>query len=188
MSTTAIQKMVAEHFESLSPELQRAARWVSRHGSSLALHSIRDSARAAEVTPATMTRLARRLGFDGFDGLRAPFQRELAGSAVEVEFSRPAGRRRGKNSVAAAVDSLNNSQQANVASVVSLNAAGAIEEAARCMLDAPQVFFLGLRVCHGVAVYQSYAYGLLRRGGDRNRRHPERSKRRASAAAASWWR
>lgn len=165
MSTNAIQKMIAEHFESLSPELQRAARWVSRHGSSLALHSMRDSARAAEVTPATMTRLARRLGFDGFDGLRAPFQRELAGSATGIDFSRPAWRRRGKNSVAAAVDSLNTLQQANVASVVSLNPVGAIEETARCMLEAPQVFFLGLRVCHGVAIYLSYAYGLLSDNG-----------------------
>lgn len=161
MPTNAIQQMIADHFDSLSPELQRAARWVSRHGSSLALYSMRDSARAAEVSPATMTRLARRLGFDGFEGLRAPFRRELADSAPGGSFSRTMRRRRGSNAVAEAVDSLNTLQQANVASVISLNPAGAIEEAARCLLDANQVYFLGLRVCHGVATYLSYAYGLL---------------------------
>ncbi len=161
MTTHSIQKVIADNFESLSPELQRAARWVSRHGSSLALHSMRDSARAAEVTPATMTRLARRLGFDGFDGLRAPFRSELAGSAIGGEFSRTARRRRGSSAVADAVELLNMLQQANVASVISLNPAGAIDDAAQALLDAEQVHFLGLRVCHGVATYLSYAYGLL---------------------------
>lgn len=157
--------MIAEHFDQLSPELQRAARWVSRHGSSLALNSMRDSARAAEVTPATMTRLARRLGFDGFEALRAPFRRELTGSAVGIDINRAPRRRRIGNAVAEAVDALNLLQQANVASVVGLNPGGAIADAAGCLLEATQVHFLGLRVCHGVAVYLAYAYGLLSDNG-----------------------
>ena len=165
MSPNAIQQMIAERFESLSPELQRAARWVARHGSALALHSMRDSARAAEVSPATMTRLARRLGFDGFEQLRAPFRRELAGAASGAEFERMLQQRCGSRAPADVVGTLVSLQQANVGSVVGRNQAGDIDAAAAALVDAPEVHFLGLRVCHGVAFYLSYAYGLLQPNG-----------------------
>ncbi len=166
MSPSAVQQMISDSFESLSPELQRAARWVSRHGSALALHSMRESARAAEVTPATMTRLARRLGFDDFESLRAPFRRELVGPGSGAEFERMFRLRRERLPLAEVVDSLNALQQANVTSVVALNRPADLEAAARAMIDASQVHFLGLRVCHGVANYLWYAYGLLRGNGN----------------------
>ncbi|WP_418320223.1 MurR/RpiR family transcriptional regulator [Piscinibacter sakaiensis] len=157
--------MIADRFESLSPELKRAASWVAMHGSALALHSMRDSARAADVTPATMTRLARRLGFDGFEGLRAPFRRELAGNGSGAEFERMLQLRRGSTPLDEVVSSLNSLQQGNVASVLARNRSEQIEAAAREIIEANQVCFLGLRVCYGVATYLSYAYGLLRPNG-----------------------
>lgn len=166
MSPIAVQKMIADSFESLSPELQRAARWVSRHGSALALHSMRDSARAAEVTPATMTRLARRLGFDDFESLRAPFRRALAGPGSGAEFEHMLSMRRDRVPFADVVDSLNTLQQANVASVTGRNETADIEAAGGAMIEAAQVHFLGLRVSHGVATYLWYAYGLLRGNGN----------------------
>ena len=42
-----VEQLIEESFDSLSPELQRAARWVRQHGTSLALHSMRTSARQA---------------------------------------------------------------------------------------------------------------------------------------------
>ena len=75
----AVQQLIEQAFESLSPELQRAARWLQNHHAALALHSMRTSAREAGVSPATMTRLAQRLGFDGFEALRHPFVQQLAG-------------------------------------------------------------------------------------------------------------
>jgi DNA-binding MurR/RpiR family transcriptional regulator len=60
---------------------------------------------------------------------------------------------------------LNTLQQANVASVIGLNRTIEIETAAQALIDADQVHFLGMRVCHGVACYLAYAYGLLRANG-----------------------
>ncbi len=113
----AIRQMIATRFDSLSPELQRAARWVSRHGAAIALHSMRDSARAAGVTPATMTRLARRLDFDGFEGLREPFRRQLAGNGSGAEFERCCDSAGAGAAAADVLVPLNAMQQANVASV-----------------------------------------------------------------------
>lgn len=167
MPPQAIRQMIEDRFDSLSPELQRAARWVSRNGNVLALHSMRDSAQSAGVTPATMTRLAQRLGLGGYEGLRAPFRRELAGPASGALLDLERGRlnRRGARATADVIDSLNALQQANVASVIGRNRAADIEAVAGSLVDATQVFFLGLRVCHGVAFYLAYAYGLLRPNG-----------------------
>ncbi len=162
MTQHSIQQAIRTHFDALSPELQRAARWVLRHGNALALYSMRDSARAAGVTPATMTRLAQRLGFDGFESLRAPFRRQLAGAGSGTDVDRVIVRGRGITDV---IGPLNRLQQANVASVTSLNSPGVVEAAAQTIVDAPQVYFLGMRVCHGVAFYMAYAYGLVRANG-----------------------
>lgn len=72
MSLTPFIQRIDQHFEALSPELQRAARWVREHPTALGLQSMRQSAQAAGVAPATMTRLAQALGLSGFAGLRAP--------------------------------------------------------------------------------------------------------------------
>jgi DNA-binding MurR/RpiR family transcriptional regulator len=57
-------------FAALSPQLQEAARWVIDNPADVALLSTREQARRAGVTPATLTRLAQRLGMGGYDGVR----------------------------------------------------------------------------------------------------------------------
>lgn len=164
MSPEAIRKVIETRFDTLSPELQRAARWVTRHGTAVALHSMRDSARAAGVTPATMTRLAQRLGFEGFEGLRAPYRRQLAGASSGAEIDAVDARRDGPGSQEM-FGPLNLLQQSNVASVAQLNDSGGIDRAARTVVEATQVYFLGMRACHGIAFYLAYAYGLIRANG-----------------------
>jgi DNA-binding MurR/RpiR family transcriptional regulator len=123
---------------------------------------MRSSARQAGVTPATMTRLAQRLGFDGFEALRAPFVRRLA----EGGRGRPAARsRRRAHTLPDLLADLNQMQQANVADVLGLNGADALAAAADAMLRAPRVFFLGMRVSHGAAFQLHYAYSLLAGNG-----------------------
>lgn len=158
MNSETVLQLIDQSFESLSPELQRAARWLQTHPTALALHSMRTSAREAGVSPATMTRLAQRLGFDGFEGMREPFVRHLADGATM------ATRRAGGPAVEAAAK-LNPLQQSNVGSVLTLNPCAALQSAADDMLQARNVYFLGLRVCHGVAFHMNYVYGLLAANG-----------------------
>lgn len=164
-SAESVQQKISSQFEGLSPELQRAARWVVGHGAAMALNSMRDSARAAGVTPATMTRLAQRLGFDGFEALREPMRQQLSHGDADARSRRPAARQRPLRASAEGTAPLNRLQQANVASVLALNGAADIDAAARTVLAATQVMFFGLRVCHGVAFYLAYAYSLMRGNG-----------------------
>jgi DNA-binding MurR/RpiR family transcriptional regulator len=108
-----------------------------------------------------MTRLARRLGFDGFDALREPFVDSLAGGTLPalpyVRRARALQRREGGDPLG----EHGALQAANVAAVQRRNPPGAIDRAADRLLRAERVHFLGLRVCHGVAFQLHYAYGLL---------------------------
>lgn len=168
MSIASLSQLIGRRFDELSPELQRAARWLQRHEATIALHSMRSSARQAGVSPATMTRLAQRLGFEGFEALRQPARRQLAAQA-QVAPAAYAERARDQQRKGAAaqerLDALNAAQQANVASVVARNSADAIDAAADALLQASRVFFLGLRVCHGLAYHLHYGWGLLKGNG-----------------------
>lgn len=73
MRTIAVENRLLSAFDGLPRQLQAAARWLLDHRDDVAFLSMREIARRADVTPATMTRLAQRLGFDGFAELRGLF-------------------------------------------------------------------------------------------------------------------
>jgi DNA-binding MurR/RpiR family transcriptional regulator len=162
MQPSDIQALIERRFEALSPELRRAARWVTQHGPALGLQSMRASAREAGVSAATMTRLAHQLGLSGFEALREPFRSALAGRASGVEsFVERARSQRGAGARGTLPQRLVAAQQADVRSWSDLNPPGSLEAAARRMLRSRQVVFLGLRASFGLAYHLHYTYSLL---------------------------
>lgn len=73
MSRVAVEERLLSAFDGLPPQLKVAAGWILDHRDEVAFLSMRELARHAGVTPATMTRLAQRLGFNGFADLRKLF-------------------------------------------------------------------------------------------------------------------
>lgn len=155
-----LTELLGRHFERLSPELQRAARWVSAHPAELGLQSMRQSALAAGVSPATMTRLAQALGLDGFEAMRRPSMRAFAqsvGQAPEPEGVSPV------STPSASEDPrLRRAQIDNVNSVHLHNSLQQLNAAAQSILAARQVLFLGLRASFGVAYHLHYTCDWLR--------------------------
>lgn len=147
----------------LSPELLRAARWLEKHPGVAAMQSMRECARRAGFAPATFTRLARALGYDGFEGLKQRFQEALsseAGYAARARALQATARRD-----AGWLEALNEAQHANAASACGLNTPAQFEQAALAMLRAGTVCFLGLRASHGLAFHLHYSYRLLSPNG-----------------------
>jgi DNA-binding MurR/RpiR family transcriptional regulator len=147
----------AEQIETLSPELQRAARWIEGHPDEVALQSMRECARRAGLAPATFTRLAHALEHAGFDALKLQCQQQLAGYASRARVLQ---RRSGDW-----LETLNQTQHANTAAIAGLNPRARVEAAADAMLKAPRVHFLGLRASHGLAFHLHYTYALLAPNG-----------------------
>jgi DNA-binding MurR/RpiR family transcriptional regulator len=147
----------------LSPELLRTARWIEQHPRDVALHSMRECARRAELAPASFTRLAHAIGFDGFEAIRTRCQEALApqpGYAARAQALQATARRS-----ADWLDALNEAQHANAASISGLNERAQFERAADSMLASRQVQFLGLRASHGLAFHLHYTYGLIAPNG-----------------------
>jgi DNA-binding MurR/RpiR family transcriptional regulator len=154
-----LTQLLDSRFERLSPELQRAARWVQAHPAELGLQSMRQSALAAGVVPATMTRLARAVGLDSFDAMRRPSRQAFAASVGQTSAAASAATIR---QITANVDRLTQAQMANLGSVRSRNSPPQLQAAAQAMLAARNVLFLGLRASFSTAYHLHYTCDWLR--------------------------
>src|ERR1700736_4825813 len=84
-----LTEQIIKAFDTMSVQLQAGARYVLDRPRDVALLSMREQARQAGVQPATMTRLAKHLGMDGYDDVR-----ELYAAAVrdgDLGFAGKAG-------------------------------------------------------------------------------------------------
>ncbi|MGB7203948.1 MAG: MurR/RpiR family transcriptional regulator [Anderseniella sp.] len=75
-SPDVLQRLTDE-LRNLTPELRKAAAFVLENPNEVGVSSIREIASAAEVKPNTFVRMARVLGFDGYDDFREPFRDEI---------------------------------------------------------------------------------------------------------------
>jgi len=153
-----------QRFDALTPELQRAGRWVIDHPGETGILSMRQQAKRAGVSAPTMLRLARALGFDDYASFRRPFQAALTGGALEFRSkasalqAAPAGA-----STGALGHEIAEAQARDVQSVQALNTADAIDAAIDAIRAARRVGFLGVRASFGVAFQFRYAYNLIGR-------------------------
>lgn len=61
----------------MSPQLRKAASYIIDNPHVVGVNSIREVADAAEVKPNTLVRMARAVGFEGYDDFRQPFRDAL---------------------------------------------------------------------------------------------------------------
>ena len=149
-------------YERLSPQLREAARWVIDHPDDVALLSTREQAKRAGVTPATLTRLAQRLGLSGYDNVR-----KLYADAVRRRPDSYRGRaeelvtRRDREGDAALVQDIFASITQHLQN---LSGPGSVERfaaAADTIARAERVFCLGLRSAFSVAYIFHYVRSLF---------------------------
>ncbi len=107
MQAFALKEHLARHFSELSPQLQRAARYVSDHPEDVAMRSLRQVAHKSGLSPPTYSRLARAIGFDQYEELRDSCRNEmrqtqlsLADRAALLNDSNDNGLRKGRGSFA----------------------------------------------------------------------------------------
>ncbi len=161
-----VSRRVRERYDRLPREVQRAARWLADHPGEVALLSMREQAKRVGVSPPTMVRLARALGFDGYTSLRRPFQDAIAGHPVDYGRRATALQRAPAGTlVGRLVREISHAQIADVQSVQAFNSPAQIETAVRAIAGARRVGFLGVRASFGIAFQFRYAYNLIARNG-----------------------
>jgi DNA-binding MurR/RpiR family transcriptional regulator len=149
-------------FENLPPQLQEAARWVIDHPADVALLSLREQARRAGIAPATLTRLAQRLGLRGYDGIR-----RLHADAMRQRPESYRGRaeellvRRRSEGDSALVQDVFASLTQHLQNLSSPDAIERFTSAADMIAAGKQVFCLGLRSSFAVAYIFHYVRSLF---------------------------
>ena len=155
------EQMIAQ-YDAMSAQLQQAARYVLEHPQDVALVSMREVARHADVQPATMTRLAKFLGLPGYDELRAQYAAALRdggdGFAAKVRKRVDEGSERGVSDIASHMLQGLSAQLAKLCEPDSLRR---LEAAADRLKSARKVYVLGLRSSHAVAWHFHYVMTLL---------------------------
>lgn len=76
-TTEGILERLKHQYPTLSPQLRQAAQYVLDHPNDIGVSSMRQIAEAADVKPNTLVRMARSMGFGGYEAFREPFQSKL---------------------------------------------------------------------------------------------------------------
>jgi DNA-binding MurR/RpiR family transcriptional regulator len=159
-----LQDRIVATFAELPPQLRTAARFVLDHPRDVALLSMREQAKRAQVKPATMTRLAKRLGLDGYDAVRGLYADSIR--AERLDFSRRAGEQLADQRVQGDRALASRTAATLAHDIEALQSSAALDriaEAAAALAAAGRVYCLGLRACHAVAWQLHYVLSLAGR-------------------------
>ncbi|UWQ84336.1 MurR/RpiR family transcriptional regulator [Leisingera caerulea] len=80
--STAVLERLTEEWDALTPEAQKAARYVLENPADVGVSTVREIAEAANVKPNTFVRMARQVGFEGYEDFRAPFREAIRKGGV----------------------------------------------------------------------------------------------------------
>lgn len=153
---------IVEVFETLPSQLQDAARYLLDNPEDVALLSMREQARRAGLQPWTMVRLAKRLGFDGYEPLRSLYANAMRQG--ELGFAGKAGtqlarqKEVGDRALAAEMVRSLSEQVAQLGEPERLDA---LIAAAERLHAARRIFCLGLRSSHPVVAHFAYVMSFL---------------------------
>lgn len=162
-STTVTQgarDLILQQFDSLSPQLQAAARFVVDHPNDVLIRSMRHVADLAGVPPSTLVRLARQLGYDGWPALKDNFAHAL-GLDHPQGYADRAQRLTGQAHTHPLADELFDAHSANLERTRQ-HSAPVLVPLAQCLQSAHQVFVAGFRASYPLAFALQYGYRLFR--------------------------
>ena len=148
---------LADSLGRITPQQRKAALYILDNPNDVGLSSIREIADAAAVKPNTLVRLARAVGFEGYEDFREPFREELR--ATQPSFPDRArwlqsiarGGRHGRLFSEMAASTIE-----NIEALYSETSAEEIKAAADLIVEARTTYVLGVGVLHPLA--HQFAY------------------------------
>ncbi|MBH8580925.1 MurR/RpiR family transcriptional regulator [Bisbaumannia pacifica] len=154
-SLDEVNQALAACYAELSPQLKLAANYVLEQPMEIAFQSIRKSATAAEVTPSTLMRLAKRLGFDSYEQFREIFQSAVQSGPIELS-----GRASSLKALANTDDQVfldvGDTAFDNIGRLFTADTQAKVREAAERMLAAGKVAVVGFRDTFACAYHFAY--------------------------------
>src|SRR5260370_1379287 len=168
---------------SLPLRLREVGRFVAAHDYDAATRAMRDRATVAGADPAAFTRLAKALGYSGWDELRSALT-EARRPTVALPFSgRARGRRQGPNPE---ISLVSDKFEAEAAGLTRISPA-AVVGAAKALHAARRNWLAGFRSCRSVAgaigIARWWAAATFTVGGPGAKRRLEETEARLAASS-----
>jgi DNA-binding MurR/RpiR family transcriptional regulator len=154
-------RLLVDSYPTLTPELQKAARFMVEHPEEIGLSSMRSVARHAGVKPATITRLTKTLGFGEYEKLREPFRQRLRTSSPEFASKLQDVQKRAGTGDHSLFADVRAQEISNIERSLSEDNYPIMAAAAETMHDSRRVYVLGLRGAYAPAFLFHYAYQLF---------------------------
>jgi DNA-binding MurR/RpiR family transcriptional regulator len=157
----AVLEALVEQLDELTPELRKAAAYVLENPNDVGVSSIREIADAAEVKPGSFMRMARAIGFEGYDDFREPFRESIRQGASPFPDrarwlqSLAKGGKHGSLYADMAEAAIDNIEQ----SFASADAKR-MKAAADAIMKSRQVYVLGVGINHALARNFAYLAGM----------------------------
>lgn len=150
-----IEEVVAAHYSGLSEKLREAADAVLANPVDVATRTLRAVSSSTGVAPATLSRLARALGFDSYEEMReltrGAVERQLDGMGERVQRLRTDGNNQGP-----IFDRQAEACISNIAQMRELNPNDRIDAAVEMLLSARNVVLFGAFGASGSVEYLAY--------------------------------
>lgn len=152
-----VRRRVREVWRLSGPQLARAAAYVLDNPTAVAFETARGLSDKAGVGPATVIRLAKASGFNGYESFREVFRQSL--KPVKIDYGARASafqisqRELGDS---AAIGEIARSSIANIETLFQPAVQKVIMQVAKRMVNARRVHVIGQRSCFSVAHYLSY--------------------------------
>jgi DNA-binding MurR/RpiR family transcriptional regulator len=143
---------------SLPMRLQQVGRFVAANDYDATTRSMRDLAAEAGADPASFTRLAKALGYSGWDELRAALTEARRPAQPSPFSARTRERRRGPHSDIALITGKLDAEAAGLSRISADSVAGA----AKALHAARRIWIAGFRSCRSVAELLNYQLRLFR--------------------------
>ncbi len=152
---------LAASFDSLTPELRKAATYVLENPSAIGVSSTREIARAAKVKPNTLVRMARTVGFDGYESFREPFRAEIiAGRENFPDRARWLQSLSKGGALSGLYSDMAEAAIGNVEGMFAGTDAGAVNAAAKDIAAARATYVLGVGIANAFTRNFAYLAGM----------------------------
>ena len=146
VSSRVLDRLSSE-WDTLTPEAQKAARYVLENPADVGVSTVREIAKAANVNPNTFVRMARQVGFDGYEDFRAPFRDAIRkGAQGFPDRARWLQDIRKSGDMGGLYASMAEAAISNLEETFARIDATALQAAAQDIWDSRQVFTLGVGV------------------------------------------
>lgn len=152
-SAADVLARLTEEFDSLSAQLQRAARFIIDNPREVGVQSMRALAGKAEVHPNTLVRLAQAIGFEGYESMRERFRDFVVADGVggfrdRADWLRKLAARGGTCEV---IGEMAAATAENVDAMWRRRSSKELDPIADAILEAPRVFVLGMGSAYSLA-------------------------------------